>query len=283
MATMHVKLAGGVDAAPAIYPSSWRTQWFWRWHAWRLRKHRAQENGCGVVVFDGFFTLEHQGYTDALFDLHLQLSRQTPGMLPENAAGFRQRLMRELTGNADVTLFTATDGSIGGYAWARVGRLADALAHFQMVPTLSCLTSEDWREVERRASNGLREAPVLALNGIGLGNPYRHGFAPLKQLLRPLLELGISSGATRALWWAPRSSPVYALSLSFGAIRVRETPTCAFFLLPDVRPLARILAALPASGIADLLARIAPPRPAKARPAVFERSKTDTETRHFAA
>lgn len=282
MATTHARLDGGARPARGEIPAYWRTHWFWRWHAWRLRKHRAHESGCGVVVFDGFFSLEQHGYTDVLFDLHLALSRQTPGVLAEGAAAFRQRLMRELTGNTGITLLTASDGTIGGYAWARVGRLADALAHYRQIPTLSCLTSDDWREIERRAGAGLRDAPLLALNGLGLGNPYRHGFAPLKQLVRPLLELGIGGGAIRAVWWAPRASPVYALSLAFGAARVRETPTSTFFMLPDIRPLARVFAALPASGIADLLARVAPLRPLPAA-GVNAASKAGGNSRNLVA
>jgi hypothetical protein len=262
MAILQAKLPSGAGAGGTVR-AQWRTRWFWRWQAWRLRKHRAHETACGVAIIDNFPALEQHGYTDALFDLHGALVRQAPGMLPENAVRFRERLMRELGGTACATLFAAPDGSIGGYCWARVSSPADALAHYRQIPTLDGLLRDEWLQLEARIAAGSCDAPLLALNGLGLGSAYRHGFAPLKKLLKPLIEMGVRHGATRALWWAPHSSPLFHLSLAFGADRVLETPGCAFFMLADVRPLALIFAALPASGIAELLGRVAPPRPAR--------------------
>lgn len=272
MALSQTFLFGGADAGYGAVAAPRRIRWFWRWQAWRLRKHRAHETAVGVAVVDDFASLESHGYTDALFDLHHALAHHAPGLLPESAIYFRERLIRELHGTACATLFAAPAGTIGGYCWARVGSPAQAFEHYRRIPTLAGLGHDQWRYLELRAAAGLREAPVLALNGIGLDPAYRHGFAPLKKLLKPLIEMGLKHGATRAIWWAPRTSPLYALSLAFGADRALETPTAAFFTLADVRPLAQIFAALPASGIADLLCRVAPPRPPRPPRVVAEPS-----------
>jgi hypothetical protein len=240
--------------------AQWRARWFWRWQAWRLRKHRAHETACGVALADDFAEFERHGYTDALFDLHHALAHHAPGLLPEGATYFHARLKREFQGTACATLFVAPGGAIGGYCWAHVAPARHCLDYYRLVSTLAGVTHEEWRHVEARAGAG-GDVPLLVLDAIGLDNAYRHGFAPLKQLVKPLIEMGLRNGATRALWWAPRTSPVYDLSLAFGAERALETSVATFFVLTDVRPLAQVFAALPASGIADLLARVARPRP----------------------
>ncbi|HJU41046.1 MAG TPA: hypothetical protein VJ724_15865 [Tahibacter sp.] len=260
MAMSHV-LAGDADAGYRTIPARWRTRWFWRWQAWRLRKHRAQDTAGGVRFASDFDALEQHGYTDALFDLHNALAHQAPGLLPEGDGFFRERLRRELDGMSAATLFVAPDGSIGGYCWASVGSPGLALARYRLVPTLAGVRYDEWLLIEARAGARLRDAPLIALNALGLGNAYRHGFAPIKKLLKPLVDMGLRCGARRMLWWAPRTSAAYDLSLAFGADRVLETPIATFFVLEDVRPLAQVFAALPASGIADLLGRVAPPRP----------------------
>ena len=114
--------------------------------------------------------------------------------------------------------------------------------------------------------------PLLVCHDLGLDVRYRRGFAPLKQLLRPLLELAQRHGARRALWWAPRGGALHQLSIGFGARPLHEAEHVTFFLLDDIRPLAHLFAVLPAGGISDLLTRRSPKRPpAPPRPTALSR------------
>ncbi|WP_257389605.1 hypothetical protein, partial [Tahibacter caeni] len=250
-------VAGGT-AKP--FPA-WRVRWFWRWQAWRLRKVRSHESSHGVALYDSFHALDQLGYTEDFCALHQQLLRESVLPGADSPAAFARRLARELHGHCVMALLGGPDGSPAGYAWARSTLLGEALQLYQQVPPLGHLTSDDWLELERRAAIVVGNAPLLAINGIGLAPRYRRGFAPLKQLLKPLLDLARESGANSALWWAPRGGALQALSRGFGAEVLLESPRVVFLLLRDLRPLARVFAALPACGIADLLARIAPAPP----------------------
>lgn len=238
--------------------ANWRTRLFWAWQAWRLRKLDAHEGAGGVNVFNNLAALNHRGYADPLFALHHALAERTPGLVSEAQPQFRERLARELGNRACATLFANGDGSIGGYAWARVATYREALDLYQRTAGLAHLRGDDWQRLLRTRSD---EAPLLVLNDIGLDTRYRRGFAPLKQLLKPLIDLGLRHGARRALWWAPGTSALAGLSAAFGARCIYENETTCFFLLDDIRPLARLFAALPAGGISDLIARVAPKRP----------------------
>jgi hypothetical protein len=253
--------ASAIPGGSPKYLSSWRIRWFWRWQAWRLRKARSHEASHGVALYDSVHALDQLGYIDDFCELHLQLMRESPLLGPDTPAAFSRRLARELHGNCAMALLGAPDGSPVGYAWARCGLLSEAMQHYQQVQALSHLRSDDWADFERSAGSRTGNAGVLAVNGIGLAPRYRKGFAPLKLLLKPLIELGLQHGATRAVWWAPRGSALHAMSLGFGAEALLETPRVVGLMLADTRPLARIFAALPASAIAELLARVAPPRP----------------------
>lgn len=270
MAAHPVSPSGAVptvafDGAPTR-ASAWRIRWFWRWQAWRLRKARSHEASHGVALYDSAHALDQFAYVDDFCLLHRQLLRESllPGL--DTPVAFSRRLARELHGHCVMAVLGAPDGSPVGYAWARCGSLADALQHYQQVQALGHLRSDDWIEFERRAAALAGDAVVLAINGIGLASPYRKGFAPLKQLLKPLLELAACNGATCAVWWAPRGSALHAMSLGFGAHTMLETSRIVGFVLADTRPLTRVFAALPASGIADLLGRIAPARPPARNP-----------------
>ncbi|MBL8299531.1 MAG: hypothetical protein JNN30_14435 [Rhodanobacteraceae bacterium] len=243
----------------ATFFSSWRIRWFWRWQAWRLRKVCGHETSHGVVLYDSVHALDQLGYFDEFCELHLQLMRESGALGADGPAGFSQRLRRELHGDCVMALLGAPDGRPAGYAWARSGSLSQALQHYQQVRALSHLSGDDWAVFERRARAG--SARVLAIYGIGLSPRYRKGFAPLKQLLKPLFELGLRQGGACAIWWAPRASALHALSLGLGARTLLETPRVVGLMLPDIRPLARVFSALPASAIAALIARVAPPRP----------------------
>jgi hypothetical protein len=267
MAGNPVGPTGAASSAVPVHGKhlpAWRIGWFWRWQAWRLRKAHSHEASHGVALYDSVHALDRLGYAEDFCRLHQQLARESPLLGLDAPVAFSRRLARELHGACAMALLGAPDGSPVGYAWARCATLAEALHHYQQVQSLSHVRSDDWIEFERRAGALAGGANVLALNGLGLSPRYRKGFAPLKQLLKPLLELGLQHGATRAIWWAPNRSALHALSLGFGAQCLMETPRVVGLMLADTRPLARIFAALPASGIADLLARVAPPRPAVA-------------------
>lgn len=265
MAAHLANLSGAVPFAPIDGMlsgiRSWRIRCFWRWQAWRLRKAHSHEASHGVTLYDSVHAFQQLGYADEFCLLHRQLLRESLLLGPDTPAAFSRRLARELRGHCVMALLGAPDGSPAGYAWARCGSLADALRHYQRVQALGHLHSDDWTAFERRAAALTGDAAVLAINGIGLNSHYRKGFAPLKQLLRPVLELAAHHGATHAVWWAPRSSALHAMSLGFGARTVLETSRIVGFVLADTRPLTRVFAALPASGIADLLGRVAPARP----------------------
>jgi hypothetical protein len=250
-----------IPGASAKYLPGWRIRWFWRWQAWRLRKARSHEASHGVALYDSVHALDQLGYIDDFCELHAQLTRESPLLGADSPAAFSRRLARELHGNCAMALLGAPDGSPVGYAWARSSFLSEAMQHYQQVQSLSHLRSDDWADFERAAGKRMGNAAVLAINGIGLAPRYRKGFAPLKLLLKPLLELGLQHNATRAIWWAPRGSALHAMSLGFGAETLLQTPRVVGLLMTDTRPLARVFAALPASGIAELLARVAPPRP----------------------
>jgi len=269
MAASPVDLAGAVPSASpqgAHFLNGWRVRWFWRWQAWRLRKARAQEPSHGVAVYDSVHTLDRLGYVDDFCRLHRELMRQALLPDPDTPAAFSRRLARELCGHCTAALLATPEGGIGGYSWGRIGALDEALQHFRQVPALDHLHSADWVELERRAGRHVRDEAVLAISGIGLASRYRRGFTPLKQLLKPLLDLAKGQGVTRAVWWVPRGSPLESLSLGFGARRLLQTPRVSCFLLADLRPLNRLFSALPACGIAELLARIAPARPPQRQP-----------------
>lgn len=258
--------SGGDTAVPALSGAlqaraGWRVRWYWRWQAWRLRHARTQESSHGVACYDSVHALDQLGYIEDFCELHQQLMRQAllPGLDPP--AAFSRRLARELHGHCVAALLGTPEGHVAGYAWGRVGSLVEALQHYQQVQTLGHLRSDDWLTLEQRARALIGDAPVLALNGIGLAPRYRRGFAPLKHLLKPLLDLAAQHGVNRVIWWVPRNGTLPSLALGLGAEIVLETPSIVGFVLADLRPLARIFAALPASGIADLLARVAPARP----------------------
>jgi hypothetical protein len=237
---------------------TWRTRLFWAWHAWRARNLEANESAGGVSTFNNYAALNHRGYVDPLFDLHHALAGSTPGLVPDVRGQFRERLTRELDLRACAAVFANGDGSIGGYAWARVATVGEALHLYQRTTGLAHLRGDDWQRIERLRRD---DTPVLMFGDIGLDTRYRRGFSPLKQLLKPLMELGLRHGVRRALWWAPATSPLAVLSAGFGARCVYENETTRFFLLDDIRPLARLFAALPAGEISDLLSRVAAKRP----------------------
>jgi hypothetical protein len=246
----------------------WRNRLFWAWQAWRLRKLETADSGGGVNVFNNFAALRHRGYIDALFDLHNAMSAATPGLSPAQPEEFQRRLIRELNNPACMALFTQPDGRVGGYAWGRIAKRSEALDLLQQTPSLAHLGSDDWLQLASRLRT---DVPLLLCKELGLDVRYRRGFAPLKHLLKPLLDLALRHGARRALWWVPRNSPLRSLSAGFGARPVFETETVSFFLLGDIRPLARIFATLPAGDISARLARLVPRAPAPPRPAALQR------------
>lgn len=254
------------SATSAATTAVWRIRLFWAWHAWRLRHVDAQDAAGAVSVFNNFPALNHCGCAEPLFELHEALTASTSGLVPESESQFRQRLVRELGSPARAALLARRDGSVGGYAWARVAAFGDALDLYQRVASLAHLRGDDWQRIARLCAE---DASLLVLGDVGLDTRYRRGFTPLKQLLKPLLEFGLQQNVRRALWWLPGGSPLNGLSAGFGARCVYRGDTTNFYLLDDIRPLARVFGALPAGGISDLLARVAPPRPpAPPRPTV---------------
>lgn len=251
---------------------TWRNRLFWAWQAWRLRKAEPQPANSGVSVFSNFAALKHKGFADPLYDLHRMLALATPGLAAADAEDFQRRLACELAKHGCLALFARGDGSVGGYVWGRVARYDEALEAFRQTQGLAHLRSSDWLRLLTCVPDN---TPLLVCHDLGLDVRYRRGFAPLKQLLRPLLELAQRHGARRALWWAPRGGALHELSVWFGARPLHEGEHVTFFLLDDLRPLARLFTVLPAGGISDLLARLAPKRPPPPpRPTALSRDLT---------
>jgi len=237
--------------------SHYRTRLFWRWQAWRLRKGVPQEGSRSVNLFSNFIALDHRGYADTLCTLLETLCARSGGRVVTTAAQARQRLKREIGPQSCVAVLATGNGAVGGYAWARVTAGSDAIARFRQAPGLSALDVSDWNAV----SALVKDTPTLALYDIGLDTHYRRGFSPLKLLLRPLFELGVTCRAQSALWWAQRDSALHSISLAFGARVVVGREDCVFLQHCDIASIARVLAVLSAGEISDLLARVAPGRP----------------------
>jgi hypothetical protein len=243
--------------------SSYRARLFWMWQAWRLRKAIPQEGSRSVSLFSNFAALDHRGYADTLCTLLEALSARCGGRVVTTAAEARLRLKREIGLQSCVAVLATGTGAVGGYAWARVTTGSEAVARFRQAPGLSALQESDWNAVAAL----VKDTPTLAFYDIGLDTHYRRGFSPLKLLLRPLFELGVTHRAQRALWWAQRGSALHAISLAFGARAVVEREDCVFLQHSDIASIAHVLAVLPASEISDLLARVAPGRPVRMRDA----------------
>lgn len=236
--------------------SSYRTRLFWRQQAWRLRNAVPQDGSRSVNLFSNFAALDHRGYADTLCALLETLCARSGGRFVTTAADARQRLKREIGLQSCVAVLATAGGAVGGYAWARVTAGPDAIAQFRQAPGLSALDAPDWDAVSALIKN----KRTLAFYDIGLDTHYRRGFLPLKMLLKPLFELGVTHRAQNALWWAQRGSALHAISLAFGARTLIERKDCVFLQHSDIASIARVLAVLPASEISNLLARIAPRR-----------------------
>ncbi len=229
---------------------------FWRWQAWRLRGMAVQESPRSAGVHANFAALDHRGHADAIGELAAAATPVAAAVPVLAAAEVRRRLAREMSACACAVVLTAGKSTVGGYAWAAVLSPADALDTLRGNLSLAGVPGETWAELGRQ----LAERPLLVLHELGLDVRYRRGFAPLKQLLRPLGEFGRRNGARKALWWAPRDGALQAISLAFGARVVHEAGDIVFFLLDDLASIAHVLSTLPAGDISDRLARTGPPR-----------------------
>lgn len=240
--------------------SNFRNRLYWRWQAWRLRKVQAQEASRSVSLFANLAALNHRGHADLLCELARSLCARSTGLAASSPLQVRERLARELGQRSRVAVLGGSGGGVGGYAWARVTTCTDAIDNFRQTPSLCRLGDQDWAEL----SALLGDKAALVIYDLGLDTHYRRGFSPLKQLLKPLFELGLSYAATRALWWAPRDSAAYDLSVAFGARCIAGNGDVAFFVHDDIASLAQVFAALPAGEISRLLARVNPVRTARA-------------------
>jgi hypothetical protein len=241
--------------------SNLRTRLYWVWQAWRLRNAAAVEAAGSASICTNFAAIEHRGFADSLCELAEALSMNTPGLVAESRRDIRARLARDLGARSVAVVLSAGKHVTGGYAWGHVLHGAAALATLRRLPSLAAVSERDWGA----AAVAIGERVTLVLHDIGLDARYRYGFAPLKQLLKPLFDLGVAQAARRALWWAPRTSPLYGLSLAFGAREIGNDEGVAFFVHNDIALIARVLSALPAGEISALLARIGPPRQARTR------------------
>ena len=233
--------------------SNLRVRLFWKLQAWRLRNTVAPESSRSVSQFSNFMALSHRGNADAICDLAESLSTHSTELSAITAAAVKTRLARELGPKSCVTVLGAEKGSVGGYAWARVSQPTEALANFRYHADLVHLDDAAWDKLAGIVGSD----PCLVFYDMGLCSQYRRGFSPLKQLLKPLLELGLDHGAKRAFWWAPAGSAACQLSLAFGARAVMQQGDAVFFLHDAIAGIARVLTALPASAIATLLSRTA--------------------------
>jgi hypothetical protein len=243
--------------------SNYRIRLFWKWQAWRLRKAAAAEASRSVSVLANFAALDHRGYADMLCTLLETLCARAGGEVVTTAAQARERLKREMGPQSCAAVLASNTGSVGGYAWARVASGSETVANFRQAPGLAAFDEADWAALAALVA----DKPTLAFYDIGLDTHYRRGFSPLKLLLKPLFELGVTYRAKHALWWAQDGSALHAISLAFGARSVLERDGNVFLLHSDIASIAHILAVLPASAISDLLARVAPGRPVRTRDA----------------
>lgn len=249
--TVEREVNKGLVAAGA--GSNLRVRLFWKLQAWRLRNTVAPESSRSISQFSNFMALSHRGNADAICDLAESLSTHSSELSTLSATAVKTRLARELGPKSCVTVLGAEKGSVGGYAWARVSTPADALVNYRYNADLVHLDDAAWDKL----AGIIGAAPCLVLYELALCSQYRRGFSPLKQLLKPLLELGLSHGAKRALWWAPAGSAACQLSLAFGARAVMQHGGAVFFLHDAIAGIARVLTALPASAISSLLSRAA--------------------------
>ncbi|WP_255913087.1 hypothetical protein [Tahibacter harae] len=233
--------------------SNLRVRLFWKLQAWRLRNTVAPETSRSVSQFSNFMALSHRGNADAICDLAESLSTHSTELSAISAAAVKTRLARELGPKSCVTVLGAEKGSIGGYAWARVSTPAEALDNYRCNADLVHIDDAAWDKL----AGILGTDSCLVFYDLGLCSQYRRGFSPLKQLLKPLLELGLGHGAGRAFWWAPAGSAACQLSLAFGARAVLQHGDRVFFLHEAIAGIARVLTALPASAISTLLGRAA--------------------------
>lgn len=240
----------------AATASNLRIRLFWRWQAWRLRRMAVQESPRSAGVFVNFAALEHRGHADAIGDLAAAMTPIVASAPTLAAAEVRQRLAREMRTRACAVVLTAGKSAVGGYAWAAVQTPADALDTVRVNLSLAGVSGETWTVLSRR----LGDRPLLVLHELGLDVRYRRGFAPLKQLLKPLCEFGLQQQARTAFWCAPRDSTLQAISIAFGARVLHESDEFVFFLLDDLASIAHVLSTLPAGDISDRLARVGPPR-----------------------
>ncbi|MBL8300616.1 MAG: hypothetical protein JNN30_19935 [Rhodanobacteraceae bacterium] len=252
-----------MNALPALTStgSNFRARLYWVWQAWRLRNAAAIDMAGSVEVLNGFAAVERRYGADLLCKLMQAVSHGTPGLVAESAAQVRVRLLRELSPQTSMVVLNAGQQVIGGYAWGRVDHGAQSLVSLRRLPSLAALDERCWGAL----AAAIGDRRTLVLHEIGLDSRCRYGFSPLKQLLKPLFDLGAAQAARRALWWVPRTSPLFGLSRAFGARQVGTDDSIAFFVHHNVATIARILNALPASEISTLLARIAPPRTASAQ------------------
>ncbi|WP_257387290.1 hypothetical protein, partial [Tahibacter caeni] len=240
----------------AAAASNLRNRLFWRWQAWRLRGMAVQESPGSAGVFPNFAALDHRGHADAIGELAAAMTPVAANAPVLAAAEVQRRLAREMGKRACAVVLTAGKGAVGGYAWAAVMQSADALDALRGNLSLAGVSAEAWTALGRR----LPERPLLVLHELGLDVRYRRGFAPLKQLLKPLCEFGLQNGARKAFWSAPRDGALHALSLASGARLVHDAGDFVFFLLDDLASIAHVLSTLPAGDISDRLARVGPPR-----------------------
>ena len=249
-------------------PSQLRYSRLRAWMARRYWKRKAKSIGDEVTpnpavqTFYTHYALDAAGYREPLAELCQNLGHTDISVnAPSSDAQLRQRLTRELAKPAIAALLGTPDGTIGGFAWGHVGNLTQALANFRKAPALSKLSEDSWHRAEAAIAHRIgRNGDILAVYSIGLASRWRHGLAPVKHLLRPLFELGLRTEAHRAVWWAPVGSPVHQMALGFGTDVVSEVEGIAFFVHPDIRPLAKVFAALAAGSIADGLTKILPSR-----------------------
>lgn len=245
-----------MSTPPAAAASNLRIRLFWRWQAWRLRRMAVQDSPRSAGVFVNFAALDHRGHADAIGELAAAMTPIVASAPALAAAEVRQRLAREMRARACAVVLTAGKSAVGGYAWAAVLPPADALDTVRANLSLAGVSAETWIALSRR----LADRPLLVLHELGLDVRYRRGFAPLKQLLKPLCEFGLQQQARTAFWYAPRGSTLQAISIAFGARVLHESDDFVFFLLDDLASVAHVLSTLPAGDISDRLARVGPPR-----------------------
>lgn len=151
-----------------------------------------------------------------------------------------EKMRRELEPPSCLTIMRGDEEqAVGGFAWGAVMPVDEAAArtleaHGFQTPGVRELLDG----AMRRHIKGPR---VFFLDEVAILREFRGGMAPIQFLVRPALEMAVSSDAVEGVGWTSWSSKIAPLSLYLGFSElIAEVEGIAFLYNPDIRPLLRI-------------------------------------------